>query len=226
MDGRRKFLNGDLIREFICRGGFPSDEDGPFYLVHPDLHGKNVLIERGTWTVKAIIDWEGTCILPLDSALNPPKGLCNLPLNGVAPSSTHFIKYQDRLGRYAKQFSNVARPIPDPKLHVSETVSPFSFLTWALDDVRNLDQIVWQHIVPKIYIEVQQAYDSILQRDNHSETSVQAAIEARVNQFVDTLYRSGRYNSEEIDVGSFVNWKIYSGILMMSRSRSLPPLAI
>jgi hypothetical protein len=199
VDGRRKFINGDLIREFISRSGGPRQEDGPFYLVHPDLHGKNIIIERGTWTVKAIIDWEGTCILPLDSALNPPKGLCNMPPNGLAPYSSHFLRYQDRLRRYAKQFSNVAQYILDPKLHVSETLPPTSFLTWALDDVRNLDQIVWQHIVPQIYTEVQQAYDSILQHDNHSEIPVQAAIEARVNEFVDTLYHSGRYNSQEID---------------------------
>ena len=36
------------------------------------------------------------------------------------------------------------------------------FLTWALDDVRCLDQMVWQHLAPRLYPELQAALEEVV----------------------------------------------------------------
>lgn len=38
------------------------------------------------------------------------------------------------------------------------------FFIWALDDVRYVDQMVWQHIAPYLYPELQQSLDDIFAR--------------------------------------------------------------
>ena len=207
LDAKRKFINGNIVRECINRNGGPRDENGPFYLVHPDLHGKNVIIDPMTWKVKTILDWEGTCILPLQSALNPPKCLCNLSVTDFLLNSKASRLFQDRLRRYAKFLSEVARIDVDPQTqHVFESISPTLFTTWALDDVRDLDQLVWQHIVPSMHAEIQQTYDSILRPDESSDKLIQSTVECRVNEFVDMFYRSGAYGAE--NAGSWVARKL------------------
>jgi len=71
-EGKRKYVNDSILEESLH---LLPDEDGPFYLVHPDLHASNVIIDRKNFHVVGIIDWEGTCFLPLASSCVPPKAL-------------------------------------------------------------------------------------------------------------------------------------------------------
>jgi Phosphotransferase enzyme family len=203
-DGQRKFINSEIIQEFLSHSGGPVQDEGPFFLVHPDLHGKNILIEPGKWTVKAIIDWEGTCVLPLESARSPPKCLHNILPGNFLPTSDAYRRFQDRLELYARQFALLSSNNAEQRSsHVSCSITPILFFTWAIDDVRDLDQLVWQHIAPSMYPELQRGYDSILHltAECQGKTSVRASMECLVNDFVDGLYRSGRY-----DTGTMEYW--------------------
>jgi hypothetical protein len=76
-----------------------------------------------------------------------------------------------------------------------------NFCVWAIDDVRDLDQLVWQHIAPALYVELRQGYDGILseQRAHELDDASQDALRTLLSNFVDKLYRSGQYDVGAID---------------------------
>ena len=76
------------------------------------------------------------------------------------------------------------------------------FLTWAIDDVRDLDQLVWQHIAPALYPELQQEYDNVFtqERPQGEGDTFRDSLDTLLSLFVNKLYESGRYDSETIDI--------------------------
>ena len=92
-DGRRKFLNSHIIREYLqAKGGTQADK-GPFYLAHPDLHGANVIVDLATFRIVSILDWEGACIVPLDDASALPRCLYNILPYDLLPRSEQWTNY-------------------------------------------------------------------------------------------------------------------------------------
>jgi hypothetical protein len=215
-DALRKFINAEIIREFLDHSDSPLQENGPFYLVHPDMGGNNVIIDPQSWKIKAIIDWEGTCILPVESALSPPKCLHNIKPIDLLPDSNEYQRFQERLKLYCRQFSHVIGMLSDAKRDMdnanikvvkqnewpmSASLIPRHFCIWAIDDVRDLDQLVWQHIAPALYIELQKEYHTILSRqpvDESDETS-HDTIQSLLNNFINKLYSSGQYDVDTIN---------------------------
>jgi hypothetical protein len=182
-DGRRKFLNLRILKEYkenLSKTGNPSHESS-FFLVHPDLHGLNVIIEDKTWTVKAIIDWEGACILPRGSALTPPRCLSNINLHECLPDSTEWEKFQARSKRYSEKFSAIARP----GFTLYDPTDPTVFFIWAMDDVRHVDDLIWRQLAPRTYPDLRQQYDRI--REN-SATNNGHSFEVVVAKFVEDWY--------------------------------------
>ena len=59
------------------------------------------------------------------------------------------------------------------------------FLTWAVDDVRCLDQMVWQHLAPQLYPELQGALDKVIESAKRNRTDTLA------DEIHDTFGRSG-----------------------------------
>jgi aminoglycoside phosphotransferase (APT) family kinase protein len=55
-DGRRKLLNNGILKDSLDAITQRHDDAGPFYLTHPDLHSGNVILDRHTFQVSAIID--------------------------------------------------------------------------------------------------------------------------------------------------------------------------
>ena len=214
-DALRKFINADIIREFLRQFSDSSQENGPFYLVHPDIGGNNVIIDPQTWTVKAIIDWEGACTLPIASALSPPRCIHNLKPIDLLPNSNNFQKFQESLELYHHAFYSVGRFLdanrdvevehPEvtkhPKWTMPNSLTQGTFCIWAIDDVRDLDQLVWQHIAPELYVELRQGYHGILseQRAHEMVDASQDGLQTLLSDFVDKLYRSGQYNVGAID---------------------------
>lgn len=200
-DGRRKFISGEIVREFLTHCGGPVQDEGPFYLVHPDLHGKNVIIDPGEWSVKAIIDWEGACILPLESARSPPKCLHNTKPTALLLGSNDYQNFLKRLQLYSHQFSLVAQDHGKAlEFQISNSITTTLFFTWAIDDVRDFDQLIWQHIAPSIYTELKRRYDSILDRpERDDEGPLETSIEYLLTDFVEGLYCSGRYDTSTLD---------------------------
>jgi hypothetical protein len=216
-DAIRKFINAEIVQKFLTGCGRPVQENGPFYLVHPDLHGHNVIIQPGKWTVKAIIDWEGACILPFASAFSPPKCLYNIKPADLLPTSTDYQRFQEHLKLYAHQFSRVAEELRNTEEHrntrdlqvadrfersMRTCVNTKLFFTWAIDDVRDLDQLVWQHIAPTLYVELKEEFDALLtQQPNgqRDETSPGGSIKTLLSNFIDKLYCT-RHDKDTIEV--------------------------
>ena len=175
-NGRRKFLNQIILRKFITEIDQPIEDKGLFYLVHPDLHASNIILDLETFHIKALIDWEGACFLPLASSCIPPKALFRVKPSCLSPRSSSYLEFKERAERYAEILSEREYDSPWSQIinvsliHGSKMISYLSdnmvrvFFIWALDDVRYVDQMVWQHIAPYLYPELQQSLDDIFAR--------------------------------------------------------------
>ena len=106
-DGRRKLLNAVILNEFISRLCAPENENDPFYLVHPDLHSSNVILDRNNFHVIGIIDWEGACTLPYGSSCAPPRCLTPGRKDGLVPKFHSYTEFKKHVGRYIKIFSEL-----------------------------------------------------------------------------------------------------------------------
>lgn len=186
-DGRRKFLNPHIIREYLSLKGGPNCDGGPFYLAHPDLHGANVIIDLATFRIVSILDWEGACILPLDDACTLPRCLYNIVLDDLLPDSEQWTIYGDRAKRYSKLFAEVARA-HQTDFAVADKITSNLFFTWAINDVRTLDSLTWEHLAPSLYPDLRKEYDLIYcLHDNHGRADDSDSIKSTVTQFVDRL---------------------------------------
>lgn len=160
-DGRRKLLNEHILLDHMDMFCPPDDEDGPFYLAHPDLHASNVILDPNSFAVVGIVDWEGACILPIASSCTPPKCLFIGQKDCLTPNSKVYLEFADRVERYVGILSKLEqntteslqrRHVPFPSYRMSSCLTTKTlFFSWALDDVRYVDQLIWQHIVPVLY---------------------------------------------------------------------------
>ena len=177
-----------------------------------------MIIEPKTWSVTAIIDWEGACILPLESALALPRCLSNIELCDCLPNSEEWEQFQTRSKRYSDIFSAIARSHNAP-FTVYDSTDPRLFFVWALDDVRYLDEFIWQHLAPRIYPDLRQQYDRIPSEKLGTENS----IEAVVAKFVEDLRHSRGLESSLIQIiqRKLVDLETYENELKDTTSGSL-----
>jgi hypothetical protein len=168
-DGMRKILDETILSEGIARISGALDDDGPFYLAHPDLHASNVILDPKAMHVVAIIDWEGACFLPLKSSCTPPKALFPCQVRDLVPGSANYTAYYSRSKRYVKMFSaeekKLARSGSDSTVTAkmgSYLEDGMVFLIWALDDIRTVDLVVWQHLAPRLFPDLKRRLDGII----------------------------------------------------------------
>src|SRR5208282_2460399 len=57
------------------------------------------------------------------------------------------------------------RPLPSLRMNACLS-NKVMFLTWALDDIRCLDQMVWQHIAPRLFPSLQATLDDSIESAN------------------------------------------------------------
>ena len=183
-DGRRKFLNPYIIREYIQAKSRPEDAEGPFYLTHPDLHGANVIIDMHTFRIVSILDWKGACILPFNHACALPQCLDNILCDDLLPHSDKWRFYGDRARCYSKLFAEVARE-QGTDFAVADTITTGLFFTWAINDVRTLDSLIWQHLAPSLYPDLGKEYDRIFCCRHDSPLMGADAIKSVVDEFVE-----------------------------------------
>jgi len=194
-DGRRKFLNSHIIREYLQVKGGPNCDGGPFYLAHPDLHGANVIIDFATFRIVSILDWEGACILPLDDACALPRCLHNILLDDLLPNSEQWTIYGDRAKRYSKLFAEVASA-HQTDFAVADKITSNLFFTWAINDVRTLDSLTWEHLAPSLYPDLRKEYDRIYWLNDHrGRADDPDSIKSVVTQFVERLLLVGGFGS-------------------------------
>jgi Phosphotransferase enzyme family len=169
-DGRRKILDERILSEGISRISRAQDDHGPFYLVHPDLHASNVILHPETMHVVAIIDWEGACFLPLTSSCTPPKALFPCQVRDLVPGSINYMNYCSRSKRYAKMFSAEEKKLLAESSSDSTVAAKMRLYLeddsvlaiWALDDVRTVDLVVWQHLAPRLFPDLRARLDATI----------------------------------------------------------------
>jgi len=166
-DGRRKLLNKEILSQLIPILGPPTIDDCKrFYLAHPDLHATNIIVDEHTFRVIGIIDWEGACTLPVTSFWNPPFALTSAAKHELYPGCPDLAIFQRRSAKYNEIVAELQRAeLPSTTNYKSRQTSetlPISkvgdesmFLAWALDDIRYLDHIVWQHLATHLHVDLQ-----------------------------------------------------------------------
>ena len=70
-DAREKYVRLQLFKELLPTFNIPEFNDGPFTLMHSDLHQSNVLVDDNL-RITAILDWEWACVLPIQISCLPP----------------------------------------------------------------------------------------------------------------------------------------------------------
>ena len=174
-DGKRKLMNHEILKEHIEDINQSPNEEGPFYLFHPDLYPSNVILDKRTFRIIGIIDWEGACFLPLTSSCTPPKAMLLDHIGLLSPKSTQYIEFQKRAEQYidilSKKERNVqsrlqragTRPAIAARM-ASYLANGLVFLIWAFDDVRYVDDVLWQHLAPSWYPNLKVNLDEAIAR--------------------------------------------------------------
>lgn len=139
-----------------------------------------------------------------------------------SPKVENFRLFQKRLEVYSRHFSQLntknagdETPTKRRSWHIPTSLTAKVFNTWTIDDVRDLD-LVWQHIAPELFGELRQQYNTVLSQQTveDPDDTCRASILSVVNNFVDQLHRSGRYDMETID---------FLVVHQIARFRSLSP---
>ena len=70
-DAKEKYVRLQLFKELLPTFNVPEFNDGPFTLMHSDLHQSNILVDENL-RITAILDWEWACVLPIQISGLPP----------------------------------------------------------------------------------------------------------------------------------------------------------
>jgi hypothetical protein len=121
-------LNEGILNQFkVNFEANAPDEYERSYLTHPDLHSSNVLLDKKTFRVNGIIDWEGCCTLPVANWLVPLPALVSCPKHQLYPGSLELVKFGSRASRHTEILVDQLRkmgldcgarksPLANPKL--------------------------------------------------------------------------------------------------------------
>jgi len=196
-DGRRLALNESILREFLTKDALLRYDTNQFYLCHPDLHSRNVILDK-SFHIAGIIDWEGACFLPLASACTPPQALFLFPISRLQPMSPYFTEFESKTKRYikilseAESHSSVTRLFKKPfsELMTTYMEDKSFFLMRGLDDLRYLDDMVWQHLAPLLYPELEVRIAKAISDNKESQTDETTDVAERTSIAVDNVLRA------------------------------------
>jgi hypothetical protein len=82
-DAREKYAGLSLFEPLISQFVNREYNEGPFVLCHGDLHQPNLLVDDDLQIV-AVLDWEWSCVLPIQVACLPPICLSPLEVENLA----------------------------------------------------------------------------------------------------------------------------------------------
>ena len=108
----------------------------------------------------------------------------NILCDDLLPHSDKWRFYGDRARCYSKLFAEVARE-QGTDFAVADTITTGLFFTWAINDVRTLDSLIWQHLAPSLYPDLGKEYDRIFCCRHDSPLMGADAIKSVVDEFVE-----------------------------------------
>jgi len=202
-DGRRKLLDIGILKDSLNAITLRHDDAGPFYLTHPDLHSSNVILDRSTFNIVAIIDWEGACFLPPASSCTPPKAIFLDQIDCLSRRSPHYIEYKNRAMRYVQILSAADKSGSGSTLaeYMKAYLADQSvFLIWALDDVRYVDDMVWQHLAPRLYPGLKVRLDEAIANFEGKEDGTEDAIDDVFADFARERISEPCHNAKEVEL--------------------------
>jgi hypothetical protein len=134
--------------------------------------------------IVAILDWEGACFLPLISSCTPPKALFPCQVRDLVPESANYHTYYNRSMRYTEVFSTEANKALVKSSSFSTVASRMRLyldddsvlLIWALDDVRTVDAVVWQHLAWRMFPNLKAMLDTTLAQFPDGEERARAVV--------------------------------------------------
>lgn len=101
-DAKEKYVRLQLFKELIPFFNVSEFNNGPFTLMHSDLHQSNILVDEHLM-ITAILDWEWACVLPIQISCLPP--IC---INKKRPPEVEPNEYQEWL-RTVKTWIDIYR---------------------------------------------------------------------------------------------------------------------
>jgi len=196
-DGKRLALNDSILPEFLNNLRPLPYDTNQFYLCHPDLHSRNVILDNDLH-IAGVIDWEGACFLPLASLCTPPHTLVLFPISRLQPMSPYITEFEKKTKRYIKILSEAERSSSVAKLFTtsfSELMATYVedksfFLIRGLDDIRYLDQMVWQHLAPLLYPELKDRIAKAISKNEESGDDKATDVSERIANEVDDVLRA------------------------------------
>jgi hypothetical protein len=136
--------------------------------------------------------------LPLASLCTPPHTLVLCPISRLQPMSPYITEFEKKTKRYIKILSEAERSSSVAKLFTtsfSELMATYVedksfFLIRGLDDIRYLDQMVWQHLAPLLYHELKDRIAKAISKNEESGDDKATDVSERIANEVDDVLRA------------------------------------
>jgi hypothetical protein len=164
LDAREKYAGLSLFESLIPTYVNHEFNEGPFVLRHGDLHLPNILVDEHLQIV-AVLDWEWSCVLPIQVACLPPLCMSDRKVDELAlgEGRDQFFAavdvFLDRLRE--KEVS-----IP-PEMHLSTTLKQLMsnggyWFGLAIQEIYTFEYLFWDNLFPISWdVSENKAIDSI-----------------------------------------------------------------
>ncbi|KAK2738209.1 hypothetical protein FQN55_000623 [Onygenales sp. PD_40] len=127
--GKDLVLMRALLHQFSCQ----HLRSGPFVMQFTDMHDSNIFVDKD-WNIRAIIDLEWACSLPL-SNLRPPFWLTRKGIDEF-DEVAEYDRFKSCYDRFVDIFEQVEASTSSPLRHGENTYSRTTLMKTALDDGR------------------------------------------------------------------------------------------
>jgi hypothetical protein len=187
-DAREKYAGLSLFETLISQFVNREYNEGPFVLCHGDLHQPNLLIDDDLQII-AVLDWEWSCVLPMQVACLPPICLSPLKVENLAlgEGREEFIEAAEYfLGCFGeKEYAIFGERIFSDTLKQMMSNGGYWF-NLAIQDIYNFEYLFWDNLFPISHrLSESEAIDSVFNSSQHQ--SAEEIIERKLQENVEYM---------------------------------------